>query len=112
MKETDLIEENNVTTLYTLKREIERDISDRLYDFADESSRTVFANYEKAKYASWVGTKLQSLDISFTANEWESAHSILHCYLAIVFRGLQKRAIVEIDINKRTYTSTSSDDEE
>lgn len=112
MKETDLIEENNVTTLYTLKRLIERDIQSRLYDFTDETSRAAFTAYEKARFADWVGTKVLSLDIRFTANAWESEHSIIHAYLEVVFRGLQKRAIVEIDINKRTFSSTDNEDEE
>ena len=103
MAETDLIEENNVTVLYDIKRDIERDVQERLYNFADASSRSSFAAYEKAKYSAWVGSRILSIDIQFTANQWESEHSILHCYLAVVFRGLQKRAIVEIDINKRNY---------
>lgn len=112
MAETDLTEENNTTTLYTLKRLIEKDIQARLYDFTDESSRAAFTAYEKARFADWIGTKVLSLDIKFTANAWESEHSIIHAYLEVVFRGLQKRAIVEIDINKRTYNSVDNTDEE
>lgn len=104
IKDTDLIEESNVTTLYAMKRIIEADIHAELYDFADSDIRSSFATYEKAKFSSWIGTKIESFDIEFSANEWESAHSILHAYLAVTFRGLQKRSILEIDINKRSYT--------
>lgn len=104
IKDTDLIEESNVTTLYAMKRIIEADIHAELYDFADSDIRTSFATYEKAKFGSWIGSKIETFDIEFSANEWEAAHSILHAYLAVTFRGIQKRSILEIDINKRSYT--------
>ena len=104
---SDLSEENNIFTLYTLKRILENDIHDSLYDFADATSRQTFTAYETAKFASWIGTKVLSLSIHFDVSEWEFDHSILHCYVSVVFRGLQKRAILEIDINKRVYDGES-----
>ena len=100
---SDLSEENNIFTLYNIKRILENDIHDSLYDFADANTRQTFTAYETAKFASWIGTKVLSLSIHFDVSEWEFDHSILHCYVAVVFRGLQKRAILEIDINKRVY---------
>ena len=100
---SDLSEENNIFTLYSIKRILENDIHDSLYDFADANTRQTFTAYETAKFASWIGTKVLSLSIHFDVSEWEFDHSILHCYVAVVFRGLQKRAILEIDINKRVY---------
>ena len=41
-------------------------------------------------------------------NEWEADRSILHCYLSVTFRGLMKRAILEIDINKRDNSAVTS----
>ena len=102
---SDLSEENNIFTLYNLKRILENDIHDSLYDFADANSRQTFTAFETAKFAPWIGTKVLSLSIHFDVSEWEFDHSILHCYVAVVFRGLQKRAILEIDINKRVYDS-------
>ena len=106
--ESDLSEENNVHTLYRVKRIIEADIHDRLYDFADETTRATFTEYEKAKFAPWIGSRFQSFTINFTVNNWEFEHSIVHCYVAIVFRSLQKQAILEIDINKRELTTEDS----
>lgn len=109
LAETDLVEENNVQTLFKVKRVLEDDIADRLYDFTDESTRVLFTAYETEKFSSWIGSRFQSIDINFTVNNWEFEHSIVHCYVAIVFRSLQKQAILEIDINKREF-GTSSDD--
>ena len=89
--------------MYDIKRIVEKDINDRLYDFTDQTIRQNFRDYEMAKFENWSSKQVQSFDIEFRMNEWEAERSILHAYISVVFRGLQKRAILEIDINKRTY---------
>lgn len=102
---SDLLEENNVTTLYEMKRIVESDINDRLYDFSNAETRQQFRVYEKAKFADWSNKEVESFDIQFRMSDWEAERSILHAYLDVTFRGLQKRAILEIDVNKRSNTS-------
>lgn len=99
---TDLLEENNVNTLLWLKRNITDDARSEIYNFTDASSRADFVTYIKAKYKHLIGNQLYSLDISYSVNEWEFNRNIVHLYLAIKFRKLAKRVIVEIDVNKRT----------
>jgi hypothetical protein len=106
---TDLLEENNAAILAVLKRTIEKDIQSQIYNFADESIRSAFINSETAVFGDWEGRVVESLELSFSVSEYEFNHSILHLYLAVVFRGLTKKCIVEIDINKRTYSSSTSD---
>jgi hypothetical protein len=101
MVNTDLLEENNVTTLYTIKRIVEADITAELYDFSNAESRQRFRTIEKAKFADWNNREVQSFDIDFRMTPWEAERSILHAYIDVTFRGLQKRAILEIDVNKR-----------
>lgn len=103
---SDLLEESNVATLYEMKRIVEADITDRLYDFSDAETRQRFRNYEVAKFADWSGREVESFDIDFRMSDWEAERSILHAYISVTFRGLQKRAILEIDINKRTPATT------
>ena len=105
MTSSDLLEESNVATLYEMKRIVEADIIDRLYDFSDAEARQRFRTYEKAKFADWSAKEVESFDIDFRMSEWEAERSILHAYLDVTFRGLQKRAILEIDVNKRATTS-------
>ena len=100
---SDLLEENNMHVLFELKRGLERDANERLYNFADPDDRKQFAEYENAKYATWIGRKLMSLSIEFDMNAWEAERSILHCYVAVTFRTLNKRTIIEIDVNKRDF---------
>jgi hypothetical protein len=109
---TDLGEENNSLILIELKKAMENDARSQIYNFADESIRRSFVNFEKAKFQSWVGNQIESFDITFSVSRYEFEQSVLHCYLSVVFRGLTKRVIVEIDLNKRTYSDqTSSNDE-
>lgn len=100
---SDLLEESNVHLLYEAKRIIEADINKRLYRFNEEDERTRFTTFEKEKFRDWNERYVKSIDIKFKANKWELERSIIHCYVEIVFRGIYKRGIVEIDINKRSY---------
>ena len=102
---TDLVEENNVLILLNLKRTIEADAREQIYNFADSSIRSSFISYEKAKFAPWVGNIVESFDMSFAVSRYEFENSILHCYVSVVFRGLTKRVIIEIDLNKRQYAA-------
>ena len=99
---SDLLEENNMRTLFDLKNQLEEDCWNNLYNFADPNDRAAFTQVEMAKFSSWVGSRVLSLDIYFDMNEWEAERSILHCYVAVVFRQLNKRTIIEIDVNKRS----------
>lgn len=105
---SDLIEENNAHTLLLVKNMIEKDINSTLYNFADESVRNSLRSYEIARFAPWKGIRFESMDIKFAVSEWEAENSIIHAYLELVFRGLQKNAIVEININKRNYSEQLS----
>ena len=102
---SDMIEENNVHTLFELKRDIENECRERIYSFTDSESRASLAEYITAQHSSWIGTKVESLNISFTQNQWEGERSIVHGYVQVRFRGLMKRVIVEFDINKRDYSN-------
>ena len=61
------------------------------------------------KFRDWNSKYVETIDITFKANKWELERSILHCYVDITFRGIYKRAIVEIDINRRTYADADTE---
>ena len=105
MENSDLIEENNMNTLFELKNDLERDVWSSLYDFTSAADRASFSNYENSAHESWKGVKCDTLDIRFDANEWEAERSIIHCYASLQFRNLAKSAIIEIDVNKRNFTA-------
>ena len=102
---SDLLEENNMHVLFEMKRILEKDCQENLYNFANAEERKQFTEYETAKFANWIGREVYSFSIEFSMNEWEGERSILHCYVNVQFRTLNKRTIIEIDINKRDFTS-------
>lgn len=106
VKYSDLVEENNVTILYTLKRNIERAAQGQTYNFADPETRQTFINTQNAIYQPWVGSILESFNIFFQTSAYEAKHSIMHVYLEVVFRGLTKVTLIEIDVNPRDYGDT------
>lgn len=102
---SDIIEENNVHTLFELKRDVENECRERLYSFTDAEMRASLAEYIQAQHRSWIGSKLESLKIVFKQNQWEGERSIIHGYIEVVFRGLVKRITLEFDISKRDYSN-------
>lgn len=107
--ETDLLEENDSQILCELRKEVEKDLDSQLYNFADNYVRQSFVNVEKAKYVNWNSRIVSSINFSFKVSEWEFNHSVLHLYVEVVFRGLTKRAVLEIDLNQRTYTENATE---
>lgn len=102
VKNSDLSEENNVQVLLEIKRKIERMAGKRRYEFSDEDELRIFRQDCEEIFSGYKGTKCRSIDIQVSMNKWEKTRSIVHVYLAIVFRTFQKRAIIEIDVNPRT----------
>jgi hypothetical protein len=99
---SDLSEENNMAVLLEMKRILETYTSSKLYNFVDPTARRVFTDQMKIVFGPYAGTKVESFEISFEMNQWETERSIIHCYLGVVFRQTAKRGIIEIDINRRS----------
>ena len=100
---SDLMEENNMNTLFAAKAIIERDCWSALYDFTSADDRSRFARLENEKFSSWQNSRLATINVEFDVTEWEMERSIVHCYVSIKFRNLMKRVIIEIDVNKRDF---------
>ena len=99
---SDLSEMNNVAVLLDMKRQIERFVSSRLYNFADPEDRLRFTEDADRLFKEYSPTKVREYNVYFDMNAFEAERNIIHCYLAVTFRQLAKRGIIEIDINKRT----------
>ncbi len=100
-KQTDLSEESNVRVLLDISRKVRNFCTNLLYSTTQESD---IANYNEqiGTYANlWFPTLIQTVQLSFAQSEWEKQRNILHCYVAVVFKGLGKRVILEIDVNPR-----------
>ena len=100
---SDLLEENNMHTLFAIKRILEADASENAYNFTSAESRNTFKQAEEAKFSGWKGSRFDTISVDFDLTEWEAERSILHCYCAVQFRNMTKRTIIEIDVNKRNF---------
>ena len=98
---SDLSEGNNVAVLLDMKRELETFVSKKLYNFAEPEDRKRFTEDADELLRPYNVTKVRSFEVHFDMNAFEEERSILHCYLAVVFKTMAKRGIIEIDINKR-----------
>lgn len=97
---SDLSEEHNVRVLLAMKRELESMVKSMSFDFGEPDDRKLFteaADRKLEKYKNWC----RSATVEFAMNDYEESQQIIHCYLAIVFKTINKRGIVEIDINPR-----------
>lgn len=107
---SDCLEENNVTIAYTLKRLIENDANEQIYNWGDDEVRATFVATEEARYANWEGTYVQAFEIYFKTSKYEFDHQIMHLYLATTFRPLNKIIITEIDLNRRLQAASNTED--
>jgi len=98
---SDLSEENNVSVILEMKRMLEEFVGARLYNFAEPEDRRRFTEDATRMFSDYRGNRVRSYEVYFDMNPFEEERSILHCYLAVVFRTMAKRGIIEIDINKR-----------
>jgi len=98
---SDLSEENNMHVLLEMKRKLETLVGSLTYNFADPEDRQRFTETADRMFSDYKGTKVRTASVYFDMNPWETERSILHCYLAVTYRTLSKRGIIEIDINKR-----------
>lgn len=98
---SDLSEESNVLVLLEMQNMLEDLVCSLTYNFSSAEDRTRYTEDATRLLDAYQGTKVQEATVYFDMTPWESERSILHCYLAVTFRGLVKRGIIEIDINKR-----------
>jgi len=110
MDASALLEENNVRVLNTLKKGLEKACRGYLYEWNEPEVRKGYTQAQMEVYRPWIGTMVQDLDIKFTANEWEQERMIMHCYVEVKFRDIVKRIILEINIQRPTYSTTGGEE--
>lgn len=98
-----LLEENNVRVLNSLKKSLEKNCRAYLYNWNEPEVRKGYTDTQMEIFRPWIGTLVQDLQITFTANEFEQQRMIMHCYAIVKFRDIIKRIIVEINIQRPDY---------
>lgn len=96
---SQLLEENNVRVLNVLKKGMEKACRGYTYEWSSPTVRKAYTDTQMDIYRPWIGTIVEDINIYFDANEYERGRMILHCYVSVKFRGINKRVTLEIDIN-------------
>jgi hypothetical protein len=95
-----LLEESNVRVLNILKKTLERNNRNYLYDWNDPIARKGYTDAQMEIFRPWIGDWVEDLEILFDANRWEQERMMMSCYCEVAFRDIVKRIIVHIDINR------------
>lgn len=100
-KNTDLSEENNMRVLLDIRRLTNAFCNRLLYSTTQDDDIKNFTEQINAYATRWFPALVQTISMEFAQSEWERKRNILHCYVAVVFKGIAKRIILEIDVNPR-----------
>lgn len=99
---SDLSEENNVRILFDFKKVIENLCNSENYTFTTQEDIEKLTASALEYRDTYYPDHVLGLEITFKQNAWEARRNITHGYAAVVFKGLNKRAIIEIDVNPRS----------
>lgn len=99
-----LLEETNVRVLNILKKGLNKSNRGYLYEWSDPVVRKGYTDSQMDIYRPWIGSWVEDISIYFEANEYEEKHMMMHCYAAVSFRNINKRIVLEIDINQPDYS--------
>ena len=75
-------------------------VSSLAYNFSEAEDRKLFTESADRLLSQYRGM-CQSAKVRFEATQFEEQRSAIHCYLDVVFKGIIKSGIIEIDINPR-----------
>lgn len=102
---SDLLEENNVRILNTLKKGLEKAARGYLFGGNDATIRKSYTDTQMDIYRPWIGKIVEDINIRFAATKFEETRMIMHCYVDVKFFKITKRITLEININKNASTN-------
>lgn len=99
IERSDLSEENNVRILYDIQQVMVDFTTSKSYDFTSNDDRAELDRLAQEYVRNWYPGHVHSFEIRYAATAWEQKRRINHVYVAVTFKPLGKRSIVEIDVN-------------
>lgn len=100
---SDMSEQSNIYQLLSIKNELEYyALIEQRYNFTDTDSLNRYKEDMDIVLEKYRGLGIETLNVKYEiSTDYERIRSIVHCYVEIVFKGIGKRQIIEIDINQR-----------
>jgi hypothetical protein len=103
---SDLIQESNMRTLTQLVYILQNKLDEKLFEYNDDSFLRTMQDEVTNMFTNWVGSLVDGLDIHFERdiNPLDGGELIV-CYVDVVFRGINLRIPVIVNVNRRVTTT-------
>lgn len=98
---SDLVQESNMRTLSQLVYLLQNKIDSYLLEYNDDAVLKTLSDECNNMFSNWVGSLVQSLDISFERDINIDGGDIVVCYVNVTFRGLILRVPIIVNVNRR-----------
>lgn len=104
---SDLIQESNMRTLTQLVYLLQNKLEMKLFEYNDDSVLRTMQDEVNNMFTNWVGVLVDGLNIRFERdiNPIDGGELVV-CYVDVVFRGINLRIPIIVNVNRRTETTT------
>lgn len=104
---SDLIQESNMRTLSQLVYLLQNKLEEKLFEYNDDSVLRTMQDEVNNMFSNWAGNMVESLNISFVRDiNPNDGGEIVVCYVDVVFRGINLRIPVIVNVNRRIASTT------
>jgi hypothetical protein len=103
---SDLIQESNMRTLSQLCYLLQNKLEEKLFEYNDDSVLRTMSDEVNNMFSNWSGNLVESLNITFDRdiNPLDGGELVV-CYVDVVFRGINLRIPVIVNVNRREITT-------
>jgi len=106
---SDLIQESNMRTLTQLVYLLQNKLESKLFEYNDDSVLRTMQDEVTNMFSNWVGSLVDGLTINFERdiNPVDGGELVV-CYVNVVFRGINLRIPIIVNVNRRTVSNTTT----
>ncbi len=104
---SDLLQESNMRTLSQLVYLLQNKLEEKLFEYNDDSVLRTMQDEVTNMFSNWVGNLVESLNIYFERDiNPDDGGEVVVCYVDVVFRGINLRIPIIVNVNRRTITTS------
>ena len=103
---SDLLQESNMRTLTQLVYLLQNKLDEKLFEYNDDSVLRTMQDEVNNMFTNWVGNLVEGLDIHFERDiNPNDGGELVVCYVDVVFRGINLRIPIIVNVNRRLTTT-------
>ena len=93
-------------TLTQLVYLLQNKLDEKLFEYNDDSILRTMQDEVNNMFTNWVGNLVDGLDINFDRDiNPDDGGELVVCYVNVVFRGINLRIPIIVNVNRRTTTT-------